>query len=202
MTRFGVTFVFAALVLSACSPKPEQASALKSAAVRQSPPNQQGPTPAAPTKDDPFSGIKLMKSNAPSSDQVKAAITSYQTQAGKEAPDLRDCSNSESNDACVAAQYTFVHDDWYKAWKGDIEHARNVAYCLSSSCSGAIAENRIQGCGWALAIIASASGALDESDARHADEDCQDLSPAALSTAQIRAAEIHSRIPHLSYSEE
>ena len=43
-----------------------------------------------------------------------------------------------SDTVCAVNQVQFAEADWPAAWLGDYDSQRNVAYCLISSCDGAV----------------------------------------------------------------
>lgn len=77
------------------------------------------------------------------------------------------------------------------AYKKDYGDQRNLAYCLSTSCKGAIIPNETMGCAWRMVILASGSADLDDSDQMNFQQYCmRTLDGAKLATAKAQAANL------------
>jgi len=77
------------------------------------------------------------------------------------------------------------------AYKKDYGDQRNLAYCLSSGCDGAIVPNETVGCAWRIVILASGSAELDDSDQSNFQRFCmRDLTGTQLATAKAQAANL------------
>lgn len=81
------------------------------------------------------------------------------------------------------------------AYKKDYGDQRNLAYCLSTSCKGAIIPNETMGCAWRMVILASGSPELDDSDQMNFQQYCmRTLSGAQLATAKAQAATLFQTV--------
>ncbi|MCW2362430.1 MULTISPECIES: hypothetical protein [Sphingobium] len=95
---------------------------------------------------------------------------------------------------CETNRAMFDRTDWPKAWRGDYQAQRNVAFCLSTGCDGATEVNKMAACAWRMTILASAHSEAGDTDNDNLVNDCRDLSPVARAAAEIRADEIMKRI--------
>lgn len=139
----------------------------------------------------------------PTEDQMAAAVTAYSARPPHDGPDLGLCVGAKLGDgACRATRYSFVTDNWPGAWKGDIERARNVAFCLSSGCDGAVMPSSVQGCAWNLLIAGSGSGLVEDVDADNLGLACGKLDRRSRQVAAIRAGELRHLIPALYEPED
>lgn len=100
---------------------------------------------------------------------------------------FRKCS-SDANYDCLSNQKQ-LKVEFPRAMKGDYSAQRNVSYCLSSGCGGAVSVDLKLGCGWRIVILAGGSANItsaDQSNFHHfcsaglTDED------RAIATAQAR----------------
>ena len=101
------------------------------------------------------------------------------------------CTSSEDAAVCASDRARFQQKDWPGAWKGDIAAARNVAYCLTSSCDGAVVLNPVQGCAWREVIMGSGDAGVTERDGDYRDNECRQLGVAERSAAKRLAADIY-----------
>ncbi len=74
------------------------------------------------------------------------------------------------------------------AYKKDSGDQRNLAFCLSTGCDGAIVMNASLGCAWHIVILASGSAELTDSDVSNFKVECGKIPPAQLATAKAQAA--------------
>ena len=137
---------------------------------------------------------------APTDADIAAALGAYRTKyeaAG--APALGVCSVSPGNehDQCVVGRYQFAHWDWRWAQKGEITAARNVVFCLSTGCHGAVRAQPIRGCAWSLLITTSGSPDQIGTDADRATMSCRSLSPGEQALARSQAAKLATELPEL-----
>lgn len=84
--------------------------------------------------------------------------------------------------------------DWPKALRGDYQAQRNVAYCLSGGCDGAVAVNRIQGCAWRIVIVSSGSPKVGATDTANLRADCGRLEPTEKTAAAMRADALFPKV--------
>jgi hypothetical protein len=90
---------------------------------------------------------------------------------------------------CEAMIAEFTNKDWPKAWTGDYQGQRNVSFCMSTGCDGAVTENDVGGCAWRFVILGSGSPQVDSTDMANHETFCGRLSPVALATARAQADE-------------
>jgi hypothetical protein len=64
------------------------------------------------------------------------------------------CMVTSNEETCEATKQQ-LKQDWRKAIAGSYEAQRNIAFCLSSGCDGAMTVNPIDGCAWRMVIQAS-----------------------------------------------
>ncbi|MBB5985328.1 hypothetical protein [Sphingobium lignivorans] len=95
---------------------------------------------------------------------------------------------------CEANRIQFDRQDWPRAWRGDYQGQRNVAYCLSTGCDGAVTINESAACAWRIVILAAAHDEATDLDNRALEANCDKLSEIARTAATIRAEEIATRI--------
>lgn len=81
-----------------------------------------------------------------------------------------------------------------KAWKGDYQGQRNVAFCFSDGCNNMVLPNRSLGCAWRIVIIASGSPKVDSTDIGNLKVYCGKLDAAERSAAQAQAATLFRTI--------
>lgn len=82
-----------------------------------------------------------------------------------------------SDEAMCKANVAEFRSDWKKAHRGDYQAQRNVAFCLSRGCDGAVGIDPVQACAWRILIMAS-NGPVDGGDAANLRNECGSL-PAA-----------------------
>lgn len=99
------------------------------------------------------------------------------------------CSDPAGNPNCVKMVDQLGADN-RKAWKGDYQAQRNVAFCLSDGCDGMLIPNRSLGCAWRIIIIGSGSPKVDSTDTGNLKVYCSRLDAAERSAAQAQAAAI------------
>ena len=109
-------------------------------------------------------------------------------------PPVSACSGSEDPAVCAADRDRFRDKSWPAAWKGDVAAARAVAYCLTSSCDGAVLLNPVQGCAWREVVVASGDAAVTERDADDLERTCAELGEPARGAAKAKAAEIFREV--------
>lgn len=78
---------------------------------------------------------------------------------------------------CETTRVQISQQDWPLAWKGDLDAQRNVAFCLSDGCDGAVIIDDVAACSWQT-VLASADPLLTTSiDAANLDNFCSSLTP-------------------------
>ena len=91
-----------------------------------------------------------------------------------------DCSTAAEPTWCEATQKTWP-DDVAGAFAGDYQGLRNMAYCLSTGCNGAIVIDKREGCAWrALAYAAAPTGADKISENNNMDAFCKGVPQAEI----------------------
>jgi hypothetical protein len=103
------------------------------------------------------------------------------------------CESASDVPACKYALQTF-RKDYPKALKKDYQAQRNVAFCLSTGCDGAVYKNPIQGCAWRMIILGSGKKQVDESDTGSYGIYCKRLDKDAFKAARIRADNLFYQI--------
>jgi hypothetical protein len=98
------------------------------------------------------------------------------------------------NELCEVHRATFERRDWPKAWKGDYQGQRNVAFCLANGCDGAVAVNRVAACAWRIVIIGAAHDEAGDTDATSVGIDCGKLDGAGRAAATVKAQALFKRI--------
>ncbi len=95
--------------------------------------------------------------------------------------------------ACEYARTVFPAE-YERAFQGDYQGQRNVAFCLSSTCDGAIQHKPTLGCAWRIVILASGSPKIDSSDRASYDYECGKLDRTDRATARAQASAIFAAI--------
>lgn len=127
-----------------------------------------------------------------SSDQPLPTIAAVALpQGAPEAPAKAFCLN---NRACDVARLTFGRNDWPKAWKGDYQGQRNVAFCLKTGCDGGVEINPIAACAWRSIILSSGSAKVDPSDTANFNADCKSLDDTARTASDAQAGSMFRKI--------
>lgn len=107
---------------------------------------------------------------------------------------LRPCAMTSDEQWCAVTQKTFT-DGWAGAYSGDYQGQRNVSYCLSTGCDGAVQVNAVLGCAWRIVILASGSDRVDETDRGNFDVYCSHkLDAIDLRTAISQARKIYKKV--------
>ncbi len=100
-----------------------------------------------------------------------------------------DCAAQANTSNCDYTKQAWPND-YEKAKKGDYQGQRNVAFCLSTGCDGAIRQNKILGCAWRFVILESGHLSVDSSDTTNLKYYC---GPENVDTAGRAAAEAQAR---------
>lgn len=106
---------------------------------------------------------------------------------------MRPCWAAKEENECKAMAQDF-RKDWRKALRGDYQSQRNVAFCLRTSCSGAVEQNQILSCAWRAVVLTSGSLKVNELDVDAFEYDCRQLSDGGKLAAQRQAEYIIQRI--------
>ena len=140
---------------------------------------------------------KTVTRSPPDSEQLAAEIEveRWKRRPPPGAPELVSCDTARNKNYCEGAQENFVHDDWRRAHHGDIERAANVAFCLADEDNCGVEANPVQSCAWDMAIIASGSPDVGETQADHMQVHCRDLDEASLAAAKVRALRLVTTLP-------
>lgn len=97
----------------------------------------------------------------------------------------------EGNDGCEFS-YQYWDKQYDLATKGDYQGQRNVSFCLSVGCDGAIIVNKVLACAWRIVIIESGHLKMDDTDTANYNLYCgpQYLDEAGLTAARAQARQI------------
>jgi hypothetical protein len=68
-----------------------------------------------------------------------------------------------NNDYCLMTRQAWA-ENYANAITGQYEGQRNVSFCMSTGCEGAIKINKILGCAWRVVILESGHLSADSSD--------------------------------------
>lgn len=103
------------------------------------------------------------------------------------------CSTGSNQSFCEQGRKDFLK--WYpRAFRGDYQGQRNVAFCLWDGCDGAVTPNKITSCAWRIIIVASGSLKLDASDTSHMRTCRSQLSADEMVAASGQAQTLASKI--------
>lgn len=81
------------------------------------------------------------------------------------------CSESPQKDDCFYAVVTWPRE-YSNAIAGGYQGQRNISYCFSTGCYGAIRKNLMLGCAWRIVIIQSGHLQLDSGDVSNRQHYC------------------------------
>ena len=124
------------------------------------------------------------------------AVLMVPGQAGAQSPDehLRMCTASGTQGQfCEASRAQFAQE-MPQALRGDYQSQRNVAFCFSTGCDGAVRVNAALGCAWRVVIQASGSSKVDATDAMAFRNACGALDDLELATASEQAQALFKKI--------
>ena len=99
---------------------------------------------------------------------------------------------------CERSMAEFEGKDWPRSWAGDYQAQRNVAYCLSNGCDGAVQVNRTAACAWRMVILAAAHDSAGDGDVVNMKADCGKLDEAGIAAARIKAERLAERIAKIA----
>ncbi|EGF93091.1 hypothetical protein ABI_15310 [Asticcacaulis biprosthecium C19] len=99
---------------------------------------------------------------------------------------------ADSTRACDPVRLEMLQQ-WPKAWAGDYQSQRNVAYMQSERMAG-VPYNPVQGCAWRMVILASGHTQSDSTDIANYNFECRALTPVELVTAKASAGQIFKTI--------
>jgi hypothetical protein len=92
--------------------------------------------------------------------------------------------------ACARARVEFEHRSWPRAWRGDYQEQRNVAFCLMTGCDAAVEVRKAEACAWRSVILAVNAKSADDTDASNLAMACKRLDPAGAELAKEKVAAI------------
>lgn len=99
----------------------------------------------------------------------------------------------DTKEFCKSSQQQFIK--WFpRAWKGDYQGQRNVAFFLGRDSDGAVKPNPTLACAWRIVIIASGSPKIDNTDTANLRIDCNKLDPLEKEVATRQAQNIQRNI--------
>lgn len=102
---------------------------------------------------------------------------------------MSDCAIQRNASNCNYTKAVWP-SEYEKAKRGDYQGQRNVAFCLSTGCDGAIRQNKILGCAWRFVILESGHLSADSTDTTNLKYYC---GPENVDTAGRAAAEAQAR---------
>lgn len=101
----------------------------------------------------------------------------------------------DDGDKMCAVSHAEMKAQWPKALKGDYQSQRNVAFCLSNGCDGAVTIDRLTSCTWRIVILASGSGKIVSTDILNYRQACEkSLSDLEFSTARAKAGRLFQEV--------
>lgn len=104
------------------------------------------------------------------------------------------CIGSPQESYCPSSLAQFRDRDWPNAWRGDYQGGRNVAFCLTTGCNGAVMQNPIQGCAWRIVVQLSGDPQVDPTDTMAFKGECGRLDAASFAAAELQAENIFPRV--------
>jgi len=92
------------------------------------------------------------------------------------------------NDTCRYSRQTWA-EEYRNATAGQYQGQRNVSFCLSTGCDGAIKVNKILGCAWRFVIVESGHLSADVTDTSNLKYYCgpEQVDEAGYATAEAQA---------------
>ena len=105
--------------------------------------------------------------------------------------DLRTCPPGDPLCDSMRAQFA---REYPLAWKGNYEAQRNVAFCFTTGCDGAVRRDPILGCALRFVILYSGSSKVDPSDTMNTHSCERMLTGIELAAAKTRAKVIFESI--------
>lgn len=103
------------------------------------------------------------------------------------------CLGAEDKEYCEQQKIQFVKD-FALAHKGRTESQRNVGFCLSHGCNGAVLNKPILACAWRTVVLLSGDETVDASDTFNFNSDCGKLSATEKIAAEAQVRNIAERI--------
>ena len=102
------------------------------------------------------------------------------------------CDDAEKDCKASLAQFR----KWFPlAMRGDYQGQRNVAFCLSRGCDGAVFQRPITGCAWRMVIVGSGSPKVDSTDTANLKNECGKLDEVDRQAAAAQATTLMAKIP-------
>lgn len=103
------------------------------------------------------------------------------------------CIVTSDETACEATKQSF-REWWPAANAGDYGAQRNVAFCFSTGCDGAIGVDVERGCAWRMVIAASDSPEVGSGDMANLENDCGRLGRKGQANASAQAKRLYRQI--------
>lgn len=105
----------------------------------------------------------------------------------------RACVDPAQKQICDASKSDFKK--WFpRAYKGDYQGQRNVAFCLYDGCDGSVMQNKPLSCAWRMVILLSGSNQVDATDQNSFRLACGKLDTAEMITAKAQAERLRGQI--------
>lgn len=95
---------------------------------------------------------------------------------------------------CEANILEFEKKDWPRAWGGDYQGQRNVAYCLAEVCMDAVPINKVLACAWRQVIQMSGDIQVGQGDLKNLELNCSRLDGDSRAAARAQAESIFRTI--------
>lgn len=95
---------------------------------------------------------------------------------------------------CEANILEFEKKNWPRAWGGDYQGQRNVAYCLAEGCTDAVPINKVLACAWRQVIQMSGDIQVGPGDLKNLEIDCFSLDADSRAAARAQAESIFRTI--------
>lgn len=95
---------------------------------------------------------------------------------------------------CEANILEFEKKDWPRAWGGDYQGQRNVAYCLAEGCMDAVPINKVLACAWRQVIQMSGDIQVGQGDLKNLEIHCFSLDGDSRAAARAQAESIFRTI--------
>jgi hypothetical protein len=103
------------------------------------------------------------------------------------------CRIHNDDSDCIAYQAMLLRD-MKKAYEGDYQGQRNLAYCLTTGCDGALQPNTILGFAWRIVIVLSGSPKVESGDVQHYDDGAKNLNVAGLQAGCAQAEKLFETV--------
>jgi hypothetical protein len=104
------------------------------------------------------------------------------------------CPPGRDEQLCQTTRAQFEQKDWPRAWGGDYQGQRNVAYCSYTGCDGAVQVNKVLACAWRQVIQVSGDPDVGQLDLDQQKTECGALDDAGRAAARAQAQQIFTAV--------